>query len=63
MSAVVYAGLQAFAFLGVTHNVAIVVTLVAIGAGVYFLALLAVSATFRATVRANSPVDVPALSK
>ena len=59
MSAVVYAGLLAAAAVGVTHNVAIVLTLVAVGAGVYFLSLLAVSATFRATVRANSPIRVP----
>lgn len=62
MSAVVYAGLLAFAAIGITHNVAIVLTLVAVGAGVYFLALLGISATFRATVRANSPIRVPLLS-
>ena len=59
MSAVVYAGLLVFDAVGVTHNAAIVLTLVAVGAGAYFLSLLAVSATFRATVRANSPVRVP----
>ena len=61
MSAVVYAGLLAFAAVGVTHNVAIVLTLVAVGAAVYFLILLTLSATFRATVRANSPVRLPLL--
>ncbi len=61
MSAVVYAGLLTFAMIEITHNVAIVLTLVAVGAGVYFLALLGISATFRATVRANSPVRVPLL--
>lgn len=59
MAAVVYAGLLVFAATGITHNVAIVLSLVGVGAGVYFLALLSISATFRATVRANSPVGVP----
>jgi len=62
MSAVVYAGLLTFPAIGITNNVAIVLTLVAVGARVYFLALVGISATFRATVRANSPVRVPLLN-
>jgi O-antigen/teichoic acid export membrane protein len=63
MGAVVYGGL---AFENTTqllgHNFLTVVTLVAIGAGTYFVALLAISGRFRATVDRNLPVDVPILS-
>ncbi len=61
MSVAVYAGGMAFAAVEVTHNVAIVLSLVGVGAGVYFLTLLGLSATFRATVRANSPIRLPFL--
>lgn len=44
------------------HNTLIVVGLVLVGAGVYFVTLLAVSSRFRATVSANSPVRIPLLS-
>jgi len=37
------------------------VSVVALGASVYFLTLLAISSTFRGTVRRNLPVDVPLL--
>jgi len=43
------------------HNTLIVVSLVLVGAGVYFVTLLAVSSRFRATVSANSPVRIPLL--
>lgn len=43
----------------VRHNAAIVVTLVVIGAGSYFLSLLILSADFRETVKRNIPVDIP----
>ncbi|MHC3437881.1 lipopolysaccharide biosynthesis protein [Natrialbaceae archaeon A-gly3] len=46
----------------VEQNELIVVGLVLVGAGVYFVTLLAVSSTFRATVSANSPVRIPLLS-
>jgi O-antigen/teichoic acid export membrane protein len=45
----------------VTHNALIVVLLVGVGAGVYFLTLLVISREFRATVERNLPVDVPYL--
>lgn len=43
------------------YNEVFVVLLVTLGAGVYFLVLLAISSTFRGTVRRNLPVDVPLL--
>lgn len=63
MAGVVYVGLMGFAAVGITHNIAIVVTLVTVGAGTYFLGLLGISSRFRATVRRNSPVRVPLLMK
>ncbi len=42
-------------------NEAFVILLVGLGAGVYVLVLLAISTTFRDTVRRNAPVDVPFL--
>jgi len=45
----------------ISHNAAIVVSLVGIGAGVYFLTLLAISREFRGTVDRNLPVDLPFL--
>lgn len=45
------------------HNLATVVALVGLGAGVYFLALLAVSPRFRATVDRNLPVELPIVSR
>jgi len=45
----------------VNNNAVIVVSLVSLGAGVYFLTLLAISAEFRATVDRNLPADVPLL--
>jgi len=63
MGGVVLAGRwveNTYRFLG--HNVATVVVLVGLGAGVYFFALLALSARFRATVDRNVPVEVPLVS-
>jgi O-antigen/teichoic acid export membrane protein len=45
----------------VNNNAIIVVSLVGLGAGVYFLTLLVISTEFRATVDRNLPVDVPFL--
>lgn len=61
MSLVVYAGLVVAATTGVTHNAAVVLALVTVGAGVYFSVLFTISTTFRETVRANSPVRVPSV--
>jgi O-antigen/teichoic acid export membrane protein len=44
------------------HNAATVGVLVLLGAGVYFVVLLAISMEFRATVDRNVPVDLPLLS-
>ncbi|WP_440764036.1 oligosaccharide flippase family protein [Natronorubrum sp. DTA7] len=41
------------------YNAAFVVLLVALGAGVYFGTLLAISSTFRTTVTNNLPFDIP----
>lgn len=46
----------------VAHNVALVLALVTLGAGVYFLTLLLVSVRFRETVERNLPVSVPLVS-
>lgn len=63
MAAGVYVGLVGFSTAAITHDVAIVVTLVTIGAGVYFVSLLGISAQFRATVAANSPISLPLLTR
>lgn len=44
------------------NNAAIVLSLVAVGAGFYFLALLAISREFRRTVSDNSPIRIPFVS-
>jgi O-antigen/teichoic acid export membrane protein len=60
MGGVVVVGESAVEATGVVEqNIVIVVGLVAVGAGVYVAALLALSSRFRATVRRNLPVDVP----
>lgn len=60
MGAVVYAGHTFFEITGlVNHNAGITVFLVSIGGGVYFLALIGLSARFRGTIVANSPLDIP----
>jgi O-antigen/teichoic acid export membrane protein len=64
MAVVVYGGLRAentYRLLG--HNFAVVVTLVTIGAGVYFTILLGLSGEFRETVDRNVPIDVPFVSR
>ena len=63
MVLVVYAGILSFAIAGIDHNAAIVVTLVIVGASAYFLAMLSISAEFRATVSANSPIPIPMVTK
>lgn len=60
MGAIVYGARE----LGETHWIAtyneiFVVALVGLGAAVYFLALLAISSTFRTTVARNLPFDLP----
>jgi len=49
--------------IGVTHNFAILVSLVIIGAGTYFGTLFSISKSFRTTVLANSPVPLPYTAK
>lgn len=46
----------------VGHNGVVVVSLVALGAGVYFLSLLGISPRFRTVVAENSPVRIPFVS-
>lgn len=45
----------------VDRNATLVVSLVGLGAGVYFLTLLTISQEFRATVGRNLPIEVPFL--
>ncbi len=62
MAVVVYVAREAIETTGVIErNVSIVLLLVALGATVYFLSLLGISARFRETVAANSPVRIPGL--
>ncbi|QHS16171.1 lipopolysaccharide biosynthesis protein [haloarchaeon 3A1-DGR] len=64
MAVVVYGGLRVentYRLIG--HNFALVVVLVTVGAGVYFVVLLALSAEFRETVNRNIPVDIPFVSQ
>lgn len=57
MGGVVFAGLQfEAAYLNIGHNLAVVLSLVALGAAVYFIVLLIISSQFRVTVRDNLPV-------
>ena len=63
MAGVVAAGLwleETYRLVG--HNFAVVVGLVVIGAGVYFLALLGLSTEFRETVDRNLPASIPFIS-
>jgi len=60
MAVVVYAGLWVEnTHRVVGHNFVVVVGLVVVGAGVYFLSLLGLSTEFRETVARNVPFDVP----
>lgn len=64
MAGVVYTGLwieNTYRIL--RHNVATVLLLVGIGAGVYFICLFCLSVEFRETVDRNSPVDLPFASR
>lgn len=64
MGGIVYGGHVLFESTDlVNHNTAITVFLVGVGGAVYFLALMGLSSRFRATVIANSPVDVPIASR
>lgn len=63
MGGVVYGGLwieNSYRLL--EHNVLTVAILVGVGAGIYFVALLAISARFRTTVDRNLPFDLPLLA-
>lgn len=63
MAGVVYVGLEVertYGLLG--HNVATVLVLVGVGAGVYFLGLVGLSREFRETVQRNLPLEIPGLS-
>jgi O-antigen/teichoic acid export membrane protein len=63
MGTVVFATLGAIeATALIIHNAIVVVGLVAIGVGVYFLSLLSISREFRATVARNLPFELPFLS-
>ncbi|SIR63994.1 flippase [Natronorubrum thiooxidans] len=60
MGAVVFGLLETIETTAVVqHNVAIVLFLAGAGAGLYFLALFAISSQFRTTVERNLPVDIP----
>jgi O-antigen/teichoic acid export membrane protein len=64
MAVVVYAGLQfeeANRVIG--QNFVVVLVLVAVGAGVYFVALVSLSQEFRETVDRNVPIDLPFVSR
>ena len=43
----------------IQHNFVIILLLVAVGAGVYFLVLLIISSRFRATINRNLPITIP----
>ena len=43
------------------HNTMFVVSLVVLGAGMYFAVLLAISSQFRTTIRDNSPIGLPSV--
>lgn len=63
MGGVVWSLLEAIERTAITdHNALIVVVLVGIGAGVYFVSLLLLSTRFRSTVRQNLPFHVPFLT-
>ncbi|QLG48904.1 polysaccharide biosynthesis C-terminal domain-containing protein [Natrinema halophilum] len=59
MAGFVAGGRHLLETLGVSHNALIVGTLTVFGAGVYFLALFAISHRFRSTVTANVPTWLP----
>ncbi|MFW6385377.1 MAG: transporter, partial [Halodesulfurarchaeum sp.] len=63
MAAVVYFGLfveNTYRLLG--HNLATILILVTVGAGIYFLILLAISTEFCETVDRNLPITLPYIS-
>jgi O-antigen/teichoic acid export membrane protein len=63
MSIVVYTGLlveNTYQLVG--HNIAMVLVLVVLGAGIYFTVLLVLSTQFRTTIRENIPMFKPYLS-
>lgn len=64
MAVIVYGGLkteETYQLVG--HNFAVVVILVTLGAGVYFIILLGLSQEFRETVNRNIPLDLPFVSR
>ena len=64
MGIIVYGGLKVEeTYQVVGHNFAVVMILVILGAGVYFIILLGLSQEFRETVDRNIPVDLPFVSR
>lgn len=59
MAGIVTAGLRTFEAIEFGYNIIVLLTLVSVGAGVYFAALYGLSTEFRSTVVANSPVRIP----
>jgi O-antigen/teichoic acid export membrane protein len=48
-------------YVPLNHNFALVLILVTLGAGAYFAVLYSISPTFRTTVRANAPFEIPTI--
>lgn len=60
MGGIVFGSLEVIETIGViNHNATIVVGLVVLGSGTYFLTLLTISREFRDTVNRNLPVEIP----
>ncbi|ELY67443.1 polysaccharide biosynthesis protein [Natrinema versiforme JCM 10478] len=59
MGTVIYICLQFETVSAIASNIAVVLILVGLGAAVYFITLVAISARFRTTVDQNLPVDLP----
>ncbi len=63
MGIIVWSGLNGIESTGILQNNAIIViSLVGLGAGIYFIILLIISSRFRTTVDRNLPVDLPFIS-
>jgi hypothetical protein len=59
MAGAVIAGLRAFEAIEFGYNIIVLLTLVSLGASIYFVALYGLSTEFRSTVVANSPIRIP----
>jgi O-antigen/teichoic acid export membrane protein len=62
MGGVVFGARELLETSGIAHNLAILLTLVALGAGVYFLVLVTISSRFRDVVAANLPSQISTFS-